>query len=297
LQFLLVVPFPVILTTQMAVLLLNALNQTLVDGSPAFTVYLGASLLAVLSFLPILPFAHKLHRSVAYIAVLVFAVALLYNVFAFPFSENSPIKVFFQQSIDLETGSNEVTLTGLKPWLSRSLVPELPSSWGAEAQANCSLKDDLRANVPSCSWHGLPPSVAPGNTSTWLSVKTIKEAPGMGSITLSGKDTRNCRLYFDSAVTSISVNGSSGLVQPLFPIPQEGVRELRLWSREWERTFEVSLVWKEGDKPLRGRAACEWAEAAGIPALEEVVSFLPRWALVTKRTDGLLEGWKSFEIE
>ena len=71
----------------------------------------------------------------------------------------------------------------------------------------------------------------------------------------------------------------------------------RLWSREWERTFEVSLVWKEGDKPLSGRAACEWAEAAGIAALEEVVSFLPRWALVTKRTDGLLEGWKSFEIE
>lgn len=68
---------------------------------------------------------------------------------------------------------------------------------------------------------------------------------------------------------------------------------------------------------LRGRVACEWAEfasasagvpgqgespskggfrSAKIPALEEVIAFLPTWVVVSKFADGLVEAWEYFEV-
>lgn len=258
--------------------------------------YLSAALLGTLSFVPLLPFVHKIHRSVAYAAVVALVVTLLYNVFAFPFSTDSPLKVFFQQTIDLDSGKNLVRLSGSQPWLSQDIVSELPSSWSDEL--DCSHWDSVRAGVPSCTWPGIKPHVAQGDLSSWVSVSTNKTAPGMGSISVSGKGgTRNCRIYFDTAnATSVSVQGSSGHVQELFPFDKHGVNELRLWSRTWGRTFDVSLGW-DGELELEGRVACEWAELDGIPAYDEVLGFLPKWARVTKRTDGLLEGYKHFKFE
>ncbi|EJD06808.1 Zn-dependent exopeptidase [Fomitiporia mediterranea MF3/22] len=314
LQYLLAVPFPVILITQLGVMLMNALPQTLADGSPAKTIYLSISIISILSFVPLLPFVHKLHRTIPYALVVVLIVTILYNVFAFPFSENSPFKIFFQQTIDLESGENTVRLSGMEPWLSRWIVPEVPSSWGSTTADTCGHKDDLRYGMPSCRWSGLEPHVATKSPEKWITVKTNGTAPGMGTISISGLETRNCRVYFDKPVTTVSVQGSSGTVQEEFPLPEDGIRELRLWSRTWGRTFEVSVAWNvdaedaDGDsdseeeernadaQALTGRVACEWAESAGIPALEEVVSFLPKWAGVTKRTDGLLEGYKTFRL-
>ena len=85
------------------------------------------------------------------------------------------------------------------------------------------------------------------------------------------------------------------------------MKELRLWSRTWGHTFDVSIAWDVGatggndggveiEKSLTGRVACEWEETGAIPALEEAVSFLPEWARVTKRADGLLEGYKKFVL-
>ncbi|KAL5525905.1 hypothetical protein ACEPAG_7243 [Sanghuangporus baumii] len=299
-QYLLIVPFPVILVTQIAVMMLNALNQTLVDGSPVRTVYLAVSLLSILSFIPLLPFVHKLHRTVPYVLVVVLAATILYNVFAFPFSENSPFKVFFQQTIDLDSGKNAVRLTGAEPWLSRRIVLELPSSW--DAKDPCGHRDDLRYLMPSCVWPGLEPHVSASSPSEWLSVNSSETAPGIGTLSISGLESRACRVYFDKPIQTVSVQGSSGAIQEEFPLPEDGIREIRLWSRTWERTFDVSVAWdvrSDEDKEaqsLTGRVACEWSEDAALPALQEVVNFLPKWARVTKRTDGLLEGYKKFSL-
>ena len=295
-EFLLCVPFQVILLTQVALMLLNALNQTLADGSSASTVYLATSIVSTLIFVPFIPFIHKIHRFVPSAVLVVLIITVLYNVFAFPFSENSPLKVFFQQTIDLDSGNNTVHLTGVNPWISRRIVPELPSSWGTENV--CGHRDSLRANLPECRWPSLEPHVGTGKPSSWLSVNATQTAPGMGLISLSGLETRNCRLYFDAPVSAASVRGSSGEIQDLYPVSSSGITELRLWSRSWDRTFEVSVAWESGGgaEALTGRAACEWAEAGAIPALEEVVSFLPKWTRVTKRTDGLLEGYKTFKM-
>jgi len=97
------------------------------------------------------------------------------------------------------------------------------------------------------------------------------------------------------------------------------VHELTLWSRTWGRTFVVDVDWAKkakansdvgsasGNDTVKGRAACEWMEyesatAGGegsggkIPALEEVLAFLPKWAVVSKMTDGLVEAWGPFSI-
>jgi hypothetical protein len=148
---------------------------------------------------------------------------------------------------------------------------------------------------------------------------------------VTGANTRACRIYFDSArVTKFHVHGASDVdLQPGYPMPPGGVPELRLWSRTWGRTFAVDVEWEEekktpplssddggegpgeGDpepKGLSGRVACEWAEyesgrvgdeseeGGSIPALEEVLGFLPLWAVVSKADDGLVEAWQEFKM-
>ncbi|KAI5115976.1 hypothetical protein M0805_002625 [Coniferiporia weirii] len=299
-QFLLMVPFPVILITQIAVMLLNALPQTLADGNSATTVYLAVSLLSVLSFVPLLPFVHKLHGVLPLALFVVLVVSVLYSALAFPFSVNSPLKLYFQQAMNLDLGTNTVRLTGARPWLDGRIVPELPSSWNSNT--TCGLSDSIRQGLPSCTWSGLEPHVAPSDSpSEWLKLNATQTAPGIGLLSIQGMGTRNCRIYFERPATTVGVRGAAEDVQKGFPMPSGGMSELRLWSRTWERTFEVSVAWdtsdtEEGESGLKGHVACEWAEADGLPALEEVVAFLPGWARVSKRTDGLLEGYKTFSM-
>ena len=94
----------------------------------------------------------------------------------------------------------------------------------------------------------------------------------------------------------MSVRGGSGRTLPGFELPEAGLWEARLWSRTWNRTFEVDVAWDDVDKPLKGRASCLWHERVGVPAFEEVMAYVPNWVLVSTRGAGLLEGSKEFEI-
>ena len=182
----------------------------------------------------------------------------------------------------------------MKPWLMQYIIPEIPSAWGQDLSCG---PDPIRSDVPSCKWQSIPPTVAPGPSKKWITVQTKRLSPGSGEITISGTNTRNCRLYLDTPVHAVHVHGSSGKIQPLFPIPKGGVNEVRLWSRDWDRDFKVDITWDASvSSGLAGRAACEWSEQDNVPALKEVIAFLPTWARVTKRTDGLVEGWKAFSV-
>jgi len=126
---------------------------------------------------------------------------------------------------------------------------------------------------------------------------------------VKGANTRSCRIYFDNRnVTQYTVLGAEDSIQP--KIPDEGVNELKMWSRTWDRRFTVDVHWENGEdsvKGIKGRVGCEWAEyesgtvdiggAKGkIPAFEEVLSFLPDWATVSKAAEGLVQAWGEFEI-
>jgi len=151
--------------------------------------------------------------------------------------------------------------------------------------------------------------------------EVTRTSPTSAEISIRGKNTRNCRIYFDNRpIVRYTVSGSVTGMQPHYGIHEEGVKEVRLWSRDWDKVFTVNVEWRDYmglGEGLRGRVACEWAEyasasagvpgqggnpakggfrSAKIPALEEILSFLPTWVVVSKFADGLVEAWEWFEV-
>ncbi|KAG8980896.1 hypothetical protein FRB90_007418, partial [Tulasnella sp. 427] len=61
-EFLLATGFPIILTTQIVLLLLTSTSQTLADGNKPLSVYLMIAILSCFIILPLAPFIHKIHR-------------------------------------------------------------------------------------------------------------------------------------------------------------------------------------------------------------------------------------------
>ena len=96
------------------------------------------------------------------------------------------------------------------------------------------------------------------------------------------------------------------------PIYPGGTKELRLWSRDWERGWRVEVSWEEENTTtttttstkgeegrLEGKVVCLWAdvnEKGVVPAWDEVFTFVPNWAVGSKLSDGLVEGWWGFEV-
>lgn len=335
LQLLLVIPIPVLLVSHLLIIFIAATSQTLSDGSSPLFVYAGSAGLALLIVLPITPFAFKIHSSIIVLGIAIFTVATIYNWSAFPFIQEVPLKVFFQQSVEVQFSGNpptqqvlhaHSTLTGVPTYIESRVVSALPSSWQPNANLTCA-PDPVRSGTSTCQWDtNLFP--APGGLDTqtpWFTFSASKVNDTSALFTISGRSTRGCRLYFDNRnvhsydVYSINSDGtqnpSNRALQGNFGMPSEGIADLRLWSRTWERNFTVAVSWNASDgaegNELSGRAACEWEEYASgmvgmgtnvttnattIPAYEEVLTFLPAWAVSTKRDDGLMEAWTRFRI-
>lgn len=255
--------------------------------------YLALALASILLVLPLSPFAHKLHRYLGVGLVLILIGTGLYNFVAFPFSTASPLKVFFYQNIDLDTGINLVNISGVPQYIDQRIVPGLPSTWNQTVHCSDMAQ---RRGLRSCQWKGLAPAVVP-NQSDWLTFNASLAAPGSALISVKGRNTRACHIYFDHPVTSIHVENSTGEVQKDYPLPSKGLTELRLWSRTWDREFIVTVGW-QGEETLEGRVSCGWAESleGRIPAFAEVIGFLPAWATVTKANEALVEATRKFSV-
>lgn len=219
---------------------------------------------------------------------------------------------------ELSVLSSETLLTGIRGYVDKLIIPELPSSWGKSQ--HCEIDTKLRPGLLTCGWeNGLPPSPG-GNASrpatsseskVWLALKTERLNVSTARISIKGTNTRGCRLLFDSPIQHFHVHGSRDGLQPGYEVPEEGVKDLMLWSRNWNNEFVVDFSWHLQEETFRveGRAACEWAEYASatasspyatvggqIPALEEVINFLPLWAIPTKWTTGLVEASVKFSV-
>ncbi|KAJ3501617.1 hypothetical protein NMY22_g18864 [Coprinellus aureogranulatus] len=337
------------------------MSQGIADGSSAVTVYAAISAVSILLVLPIAPFSPKLHQGLTWLALLTFFVTTAYLWLVFPFTHDDPFKVFFQQRVKLNpdtvflspsgSASTQAThtittlLTG-SPVFVRSVLPYLPSSRGKDV--NCT-KNLLRQGLTTCAWDSgkrLQPS--PGGKDPWgwwpgasddpttaisktsddayIKADITRTSWASARITILGRNTRNCRMYFDPPsesgvkVVRYTVEGGATGMQPGYPVDLDtGLKELRLWSRTWDRTFVVDIDWEptklgdtsDEDGKLSGKVACEWAEYQSgmvdngslgsdeqpkIPALEEVLTFLPEWAVVTKAADGLVEAWVPFVV-
>ncbi|GJE94757.1 Zn-dependent exopeptidase [Phanerochaete sordida] len=345
LQMLALVPLPALLLFQVTLILVHALSNTLADGSPAVVVYGGLALLCTLIFINVTPFAHQIHRTLWLSVLAIFVITLIYAWTAFPFAQDAPLKLFFQQSVEIDLAggsmgglvvndavtipqdpvhalhqpiiSARTLLTGIPGYVDKKIVRELPSSWGRNITYETDLV--LRPGLLTCGWESnLLPS--PGGEPLasdalehpeWLTFSTERINASAARITIGGRNTRNCALTFEHPITSFAVRNGGGRLQPGYEMPAGGTTKLQMWSRTWGKAFDVEVAWASGDADFNmdGRAACEWAEYASgtagsahasqggqIPALEEVLRFLPLWATPTKWTMGLVEVWTKFSV-
>jgi len=293
-QLLLAAPFQMILLIQLTLLIFGTLQHTLADGSSSLMVYLIIGVLSFFTLLPLAPFVHKLHRFLFIFGLLVFVASAAINIFAFPFSQYSPLKIYFRQTLDLDTGRNEVILVGVTPFLHDSIIPQLPSATGKDVSCRSGVK---YPELKECSWDGHIPAIAPGSPQDWLKVNTSLIRPGYGRITIQGSDTRVCKIYFNSTINNIHVNGSPDEFLKHYGMPSNGLTALNLYSRTFEREFQVEFGW-DGDNHFKGRVGCTWDELipGRIPAFDEALAFLPTWATVSKYQSGLVEVTQSFTI-
>ncbi|KAG8711905.1 hypothetical protein FRC11_001497 [Ceratobasidium sp. 423] len=294
--------FPAILSSAIMTTLLTALAQTLADGNPAMPVYLAIGFISILLALPIAPIAHYIHRAASFFLVLVLVGTAIYNLTAFPFSPLNPLKTYVQQTIDLDSGVNQVHLVALAslsfPGYGRPpLWTSLPSAQPNTTVIGCG-GSQTRDGLVDCSWSSLTPNVTLDSTppAKWVKSSVTKVGLNTARFKIQGRNTRSCRIYSDVPMKSARVVGGHwerGVE------PKEEFNEIRLWSRTWDESFEVLVSWPRNNGTSRtGRIACEWAEwdHERIPAIDELRTFLPPWTVVSKLNDGLVEGTRKFEV-
>ncbi|MCJ1365112.1 hypothetical protein MMC16_004232 [Acarospora aff. strigata] len=305
LQFILLAPIVVILIGQIGLLLTSAMHQTAADGNSVLLVYIAIAVFTVLILTPLAPFLHRWTYHVPGFLLLVLTGTLIYNLIAFAFSTNNRLKLRFIQTIDLETAINEVSLTGVEESHLAETIRNLPSAAGQDL----SCKKDS-GGLSTCSWHGLPPRVV-GNThpnippelgyADWLSFNVTRtEGQTEAHFHIVGRNTRACKITFDSPISEFSVDGA-GHDRRFQSVSPDGSNEVRLWSRTWEKPWDVNIKWESHSEEggLDGKVVCLWSdvnETGVIPAFEEVTRFAPEWVAITKLRDGLVEGSKRFMI-
>jgi len=291
------------------------------------------ALLSFLIVLPMAPFGFKAHRWVTTILLLTFIVTTIYVWSAFPFSQENPMKVFFQQrvTVDLNDATQApvalTTITGAKQYVQSRIVPQIPSSWGSTVRCTTST---VSKRLSTCVWQtGLLPSPLGSSSTTdgrsaWITANATRTSSTSAVISVKGTNSRSCRVYFNTPINAFNVyevlpNGtsvpSSQKMQPSYPIPSEGLTSLWMMGRTWDRQFTAEVSWMppadgNGPSTFAGQVGCEWSEyesatlglglpanlTGSIPAFEEVLTYLPKWVVATKLSEGLVEVLGSFDV-
>ena len=312
LQFLLVGPFMLIISGQLGLFLVAATGQTGTDGSPILVPYLVLALFSILLILPIGPFMHRITHHIPAFLFLVFIGTLIYNLVAFPFSANNRYKAYFQQTLDLDTGVNQVTISGLEVYV-RQIISHIPSASGQSI--SCIDRPAIRDGLKFCSYEGIAPNVVPDvkvgippekGYKDWLHFN-VTRAPKQNKATfrIQGQETKACILRFDDPFTAFNVDGAASSNGKWSDVPSSGSDQIKLWHRDWEREWIVDVAWpvsegkEPGDEGRGGRVVCLWSDhnyPGVIPALDEAQGFAPEWTSIVKSMDGLVEGSKAFVV-
>lgn len=315
-QFLILGPFLIIVVAQIGLLLTDATNMTGTDGSNPIIPYLLIAICSLLLLFPLMPFMHRITHHVPLFLLCVFVATLVYNLIAFPFSETAKYKAFWQQTINLDTGTSVVKFGGIEPYL-RLILAELPSAAGREITC---AQSSTRVGVTDCAYDGsgIPPNVADNlvdgvppltGYADLVTLKVAPEAePGRATITVDAKNTKSCYLKFARTIKKFAVRGGTEWDDRFGRMPHSGLGHVLLWRREWDTPWEVDVEWDadaitdDGEKTtlgLDGNVTCIWSDIntpGTIPALDEAIQYAPAWAVITKAAAGLVEGTKSFMI-
>ncbi|KZO97083.1 hypothetical protein CALVIDRAFT_597809 [Calocera viscosa TUFC12733] len=284
-QFWLAVVFPAIWASQTVLMLMTALGQTLVDGSPPITVYLGMAIMGYLIILPLAPFLHAIHFNVTLTLLLLLAGSAIWSLAATPFTPSFPFKVFYRQvvTLDVTPVRNEVMLGGLP-----SVVPTTVESWKMSGEVECGRPLDVmfRPNLKACVWEGHA-----GADGMGVDFSITRISSGTAKLEVTGSNTRSCGVQFDKPVHSLRIADAAAPSSA-----PDSVNQLTLMSRTWNKTFELEF---DFDQDMQGGTVyCEYADArpGQIPDFDDVMESIPVWATVTKGASGLVVATKSWKV-
>ncbi|KAI0015103.1 hypothetical protein F4780DRAFT_116247 [Xylariomycetidae sp. FL0641] len=311
LQFLLLGPFMIIITGQNALVLVASVSQTGSDGGSLLLPYLMVAFFSIFVLLPMTPFMHRVTHHIPLLFLAIFVGTLIYNLVAFPFSEANRYKVYFQQTVDLDTGMSQVQYTGIQEYVEK-LVAELPSAMGKEL--SCEANSAARPGLDRCSYDGADvlPNVVPNTPDgippqkgfdRWVTYN-ITRAKGetRARFEIDGKETRSCGITFKKPISSFKVLGGNELDERFGLPPDDGLNGIKLYRRDWTTPWKVDVEWEktsdEDASGMDGRVLCRWDDVntpGALPAYDEGLKFAPRWAVLSKLSTGLCEGSKAFK--
>lgn len=301
LQFLILGPFILIIVGQVGLVVVTATNQTGTDGGPLLLPYLAIAFFSVLLVLPLGPFMHRITHHVPTFLFLVFIGTLIYNLTAFPFSANNRYKAYFQQTVDLDTGLNTVTLAGIEEYI-RDIISHIPSASGQTI--SCTPNPNIRSGLSFCTYRGPAPRVVRGvpdgvppekGYHGWLSLNATRSSDKSARFHIKGRETKACAIRWDDPFSAFHVHGAA---PGGADVPPSGSDQIKLWHRDWDREWVVDAEWAEGEG-RSGRAVCAWSDhnkLGLVPALDEVQRFMPAWTSAVKLAEGLVEGSKRFVV-
>ncbi|RKF71529.1 Vacuolar membrane protease [Golovinomyces cichoracearum] len=305
LQFLILAPFPLIILEQVGLLFVGAISQTGADGSALLFPYLITAIFSILLILPLAPFAHRITYHVPMFLFIILIGTSIYNLIAFPFSAQNRYKAFFQQTVDLDTGSNNVTIAGIEEYV-REIISYIPSAAGQSI--NCCVHPEIRSGLSFCSYEGKAPNVlrksnGANGFENWLSYNLTRvEGENKAVFHILGHETKACAIRFNQEFSFFKVHGATSHHGDVI----KGGNQIKLWHRDWEREWIVEVEWpvsedkKPGEEGRSGEVVCLWSdhnELGTIPALDELERFMPDWATSVKLSEGLVEGRRAFVIE
>jgi hypothetical protein len=242
--------------------------------------------------------------------LLVFVGTLIYNLAAFPFSADNRYKMYFQQTVDLDTGLSRVHYGGIPEYVEKA-VADLPSAMGKEL--NCDFETSKQRGLYDCSYDGsdVPPNVVKATTpgvppqkgyTRWLTYNiTRNEGESKARFELNGEETRSCAITFKKPISSFRVQGGNEPDERFGGVQDKGLEKIKLYRRDWSTPWIVDVEWEkeeDGSSGIDGRVVCSWDDAntpGTIPAFDEGLQYFPSWVGLAKMTTGLVEGSKSFK--
>ncbi|KAI1411915.1 hypothetical protein F5Y13DRAFT_200600 [Hypoxylon sp. FL1857] len=308
-QFLILGPFLIILAGQNGLTMVSSISQTGADGSSLLLPYLITAFFSIFLVLPITPFMHRITHHVPMVLLLVFTATLIYNLAVFPFSEESRFKVYFQQTVNLDSGITEVHYAGVQEFVELTLA-ELPSAAGKEIK--CVSRGSLRPGLATCSYDGsdvppnvvktLPSGVPPQKGySSWLDFNVTRaEGETKARFDINVRNSRSCAITFEKPITSFTVHGNAP-DDRFGSVPEGELTKIKLYRRDWSTPWNVEVQWEadtDASTGIDGHVLCSWDDAntpGTIPAYDEGLKYSPTWVALTKLTSGLCEGSKTFK--
>jgi hypothetical protein len=328
LQFLFLAPMPVILFGNIGLVVMSATQMTGTDGGSLLVPVLSLGILSIFLLLPLTPFIHRVTHHVPLFLFFVFAGTFIYNLVAFPFSDGHRFKFYFQQIVDLDNGTDTVSIVGLEEY-SRSVISSLPSTSGQDIKCQPAVGRDLT----DCQYDSssLSPNLYKGKAPKDLvSIETVAGSDGSKArLRIDAVDSRLCYVRTSRPIYGFAVDGAAARDPRFGKFPSEGFSSVQLWRRDRDRPWTLNLYLNDrsslsvttdleqeedksmSDNELKVRSteqsadrlevtvSCAWSDAntpGTIPALDELLKYMPTWAAVTKKNVGLVEVRKTHKV-